>query len=206
MDDTAQMVFRKLWPTEAGQLERHLLRLRREDRLLRFGRPVGDESIRGYCAETDWMRTIVLGGFVGGQMRAAGEIKLLDGHWPPRAEIAITVEGPFQDKGVGTRVLRRLIVIARNRFVERIYMICMADNRRMQRIARKFGTILVFSDSQVEGQIVPPFPDAWSMFGEAAEDALAFAQSAANSFLGTALLRPVSGLGLSARAARTTEL
>ena len=178
MDEASQMVFRKLWPAEAGHLEDHLLRLGRDDRLLRFGRPVADETIRAYCAGTDWMRSIVLGGFVGGTMRAAGEIKLLDGRWPQRAEIAITVEAPFQDRGVGTRILRRLIVIARNRFVGRIYMICMADNRRMQRIARKFGTILVFSDSQVEGRIIPPFPDVWSLFGEAAEETLALAHGA----------------------------
>lgn len=205
--DESPMVFRKLWPGEAAVLAEHLLRLDRDDRLLRFGRPVGDAAIRAYCNDTEWLRSVVLGGFLGGTMRAAGEIKLLDGRWPPRAEIAVTVERPYQDRGVGTRVLRRLIVIARNRFVERIYMICMADNRKMQRVARKFGTILVFSDSQVEGRIIPPFPDAWSIFGEAAEDALALAQSAATSFLGVAREPRVAGTrpGIAALAVRTTK-
>lgn len=174
--------FRKLWPGEGDRLERHLLRLRSDDRLMRFGGPVSDEVIRRYCGQTEWLWSIVLGGFIDGTLRAAGELKLLDQQWPPSAEIAITVEGDYQDRGIGTEILSHLIVLARNRFVATVHMICLNENRRMQRVARKFGTTLVFADGQAEGRIVPAVPDFLSLFGEAAMETVALLRPGASTF------------------------
>ena len=53
----------------------------------------------------------------------------------------MTVEDRWQDQGLGTELLRRAIVHARNRGLKSLYMICLTDNRRMQAIAGLSGGI-----------------------------------------------------------------
>jgi hypothetical protein len=71
--------------------------------------------------------------------------------------------------------LRRAIVLARNRGLKSLYMICLTDNRRMQAIARKFEGELSFAGSQVEADIRVPFPTQMSLLDEVLGDGVAFA-------------------------------
>ena len=153
-------IFRKLWPGESNLLRDHLTRLDVEDRSFRFGHAVSDERIADYCASTDWLTTIVLSAWNAGTMRAAGELKILEGDWPPSAEPALSVERRFDGNGIGSELFRRLLVIARNRGIRRVYMLCLSENDRMLRIARKAVPDLRFSGDQVEAEIVlaPPTP------------------------------------------------
>jgi hypothetical protein len=41
-------------------------------------------------------------------------------------------------------LLERVLLAARNRQVERLHMLCLAENQRMQRLARKFNAALSF--------------------------------------------------------------
>jgi GNAT superfamily N-acetyltransferase len=92
-----------------------------------------------------------------------------------RAELAVTVEDAWQDHGIGTELLRRAIGHARNRGLKSLYMICLTDNRRMQAVARKFEGELSFEGSQVEADIVVPFPTQMSLLAEILGDSVAFA-------------------------------
>jgi GNAT superfamily N-acetyltransferase len=153
-------IFRKLWPGESSLLRDHLSRLDIEDRFFRFGHAVSDERIADYCASTDWLKTVVLSAWIGGTMRASGELKMLEGGWPPSAELALSVERRFDGHGIGSELFRRLLLIARNRGIRRIYMLCLSENDRMLHIARKAVPDLRISGDQVEAEIVlaPPTP------------------------------------------------
>jgi len=164
-NDSAQTVaprpiFRKLWPGESDLLRGHLTRLDPEERIFRFGHALSDERIADYCTSTDWLGTVVLSAWIAGTMRGAGELKALDGSWPPAAEVAFSVEGPFDSHGIGSELFRRLLVIARNRGIRRIYVLCLAGNDRMRRIVSKAAPALRFLGDQVEGEIAlaPPTP------------------------------------------------
>ncbi len=148
---------RRLGPGERDRLLDHLLRLDAEDRRLRFGGQVSDEHARAYCARLDLRRSVALGWFVAGELRAVGELKPIDD--AGTAELAVSVERPFQGRGIGTELCRRLIVRARNRLVAKVYMLCLPYNRRMQRIARGLGGALAFHPGEAEARLDLPWPD-----------------------------------------------
>ncbi len=166
-------VFRKLLPFEWPHLRDHLLRLSREDRMSRFTGYVADEVVAAHCARLDWRRTAVIGFFEAGVLRGAAELAWDDPRLGWRAELAVTVERPWQDQGTGTELARRAIVICRNRALRSIYMICLLDNRRMQHIARKFEGSLAFIDGQAEADIVVPYPSQATLFEEVVADGTA---------------------------------
>ncbi len=151
-------IVRRLGRGERGLLLDHLLRLDAGDRRLRFGGHASDERVRAYCAGLDWSRSVVLGHVVAGELRAAGELRLIDGARPRAAEIAVSVEAPFRGRGLGTELCRRLVVRARNRFVGKVHMLCLLDNRHVQRIARGLGGELTFHPGEVEAEIGLSWP------------------------------------------------
>jgi ribosomal protein S18 acetylase RimI-like enzyme len=152
--------FRRLATNEHEDLLRHFLRLGTEDRRLRFGGYVGEERLRAYCRRLDQHPgSLVLGCFIAGELRGVGELKPIEDIWPRAAELAVSVEEAFRGRGLGTELCRRLIVRARNRFIARLYMLCLPDNRPVQGMTRKLGGALSFYQSEIEARLEPPWPD-----------------------------------------------
>jgi len=165
---------RKLWPAEAHHLRDHLLRLDKESRRLRFAHGVSDAFIEDYAALMTDMESVVYGYFDSGECRAVAELRKLGDTWVPEAEAAFSVEGPLQDRGLGTELMGRVIRAARNRGVHRLYMSCLAENGKMQAIARKYDADLRFEYGEVIGEIVPSGSNSFSLFAEAVEDRMGF--------------------------------
>lgn len=159
-------VYRKLVPAEIGAFHNHLLRLSPQDRQCRFSGSVSDEAVAAHRAGIDWMRSVVIGCLVDGDLRGAAELRFDDPRVGWRCEIAVTVEQPWQDRGIGTELLRRSIVTCQNRSIRSLYMICLLDNRRMQRVARKFEGRLDFSGGDVAAQIALPFATQFTVAAE----------------------------------------
>jgi RimJ/RimL family protein N-acetyltransferase len=164
---------RRLTAADAGLLLDHFLRLDAEGRRLRFGGQAGEAHAFAYCARLDWRRSLVLGWFVAGELRAVGELKRIDDGAGVAAEIALSVEPPFRGRGVGTELCRRLLVRARNRLVARVHMLCLSDNRRVQRIARGLGGTLAFHPGEVEARLELPWPDPFTGLEEWLDEASA---------------------------------
>jgi RimJ/RimL family protein N-acetyltransferase len=165
---------RKLWFTETEKFRNHLLRLDADSRRLRFGMTVNDEFITTYAERTRDMQSVIYGFFVGRDMHAAAELRMIGDNWHGEAEAAFSVERAYQDSGVGTELLGKVIVAARNRGVERLYMNCLSENRKMQRIARKFEAELFFDHGDVVGQLKPSFPTPVSLWTEAIDNGSGF--------------------------------
>lgn len=166
--------YRRLSKTDDLAIVRHFLRLSPDDRHKRFFGPVKKEVIQKLCADRPWHESIVFGAFVKGTMRGVGELVW---HWPTGltgAEIALSVEARYQNAGIGSELLSRLLMTARNRYVGRVNMLCLADNIKMQRVAKKFEAELVFQQSETEGRIWPPMPSYISIIQEAFDDSAAF--------------------------------
>jgi GNAT superfamily N-acetyltransferase len=159
LDQMAGEVIRGLKRSDHDRLLRHFLGLGAEDRQRRFGGHTAAGSVRAYCARLDPHRSVILGGFIAGELRGVGELKLIGGSRPRMAELAVSVEAPYRGRGLGTELCRRLAVRARNRFVAEAHMLCLLDNQGVQRIARKLGGALTFHQGAVEAQIELPWPD-----------------------------------------------
>jgi GNAT superfamily N-acetyltransferase len=165
---------RKLWPTETGKFRDHLLRLDKETRRLRFAHAVSDAFIEDYAGRMTEFGSLVYGHIVDAKVRGAAELRRLGDVWGQEAEAAFSVERAYQDQGVGTELMGRVVRTARNRGIRRLYMSCLAENSKMQAIARKYEADLRFEYGEVIGEIMPETPNYFSILAEAAEDRVGF--------------------------------
>src|SRR5208283_4564264 len=124
-------VIRKLWIGETAKYRDHILRLDPESRRNRFAGGVSDDFIRQYVDLTSGLDAIVHGFFVGDEMRGAAELRPLGVRFAHQAEAAISVEKSWQSHGVGSALLSRTLLAARNRGFRLLHMACLADNERM---------------------------------------------------------------------------
>jgi GNAT superfamily N-acetyltransferase len=165
---------RKIWPTETDKFRDHLLRLDKGSRRMRFAHGVSDSFIEDYASRMGDMGSIVYGFFVGGEVHAVAELRKLSDVWGQEAEAAFSVEATHQDQGIGSELMGRVIRAARNRGVQRLYMSCLAENSKMQTIARKHEADLKFEYGEVIGEIVPSEPNYFSIMAEAMEDRVSY--------------------------------
>jgi GNAT superfamily N-acetyltransferase len=168
-------VIRKLWISETDLYRDHLLRLDGESRRNRFGGGVSDEFIRGYVDLSVGLDAVIHGFFVDGSLRGAGELRALGTTLAGEAEAAFSIEKPWQSHGVGTALLERTLLAARNRGFRHLHMACLAENRRMQQLARKFDAELTFDFGSVVGEVQAAQPTPLSLMREMVADGHGFA-------------------------------
>jgi GNAT superfamily N-acetyltransferase len=181
-------VIRKLWISEPDLYRDHLLRLDGESRRNRFGGGVSDEFIRSYVGLSIGLDAVIHGFFVDGAMRGAGELRPLGTGFAGEAEAAFSIEKPWQSHGVGTALLERTLLAARNRGFKLLHMACLAENRRMQQLARKFDAELTFDFGSVVGEVEAPQPTPLSLMRELVADGHGFATAMLD--VQSRLLRP----------------
>src|SRR5580658_291170 len=168
-------MIRKLWIGETAKYREHVLRLDPESRRNRFAGGVSDEFIRHYVDLTSGLDAVVHGFFVGDTIRGAAELRPLGLGFARQAEAAISVEKPWQSHGVGSALLRRTLLAARNRGYRVLHMACLANNHRMQQLARKFAAELTFDFGGVVGEVESSRPTPLSVMREIMSDGHGFA-------------------------------
>ncbi|MGA8614507.1 MAG: GNAT family N-acetyltransferase [Xanthobacteraceae bacterium] len=168
-------VIRKLWIGEIDKYREHMLRLDPHSRRSRFGGGMSDESVNKYVDLSATLDAIVHGCFVDGVLRAAAELRPLGLGFPHQAEAALSVEKPWQSNGVGSALLRRTLLTARNRGFRLLHMACLAENERMQQLARKFDAELSFDFGSVVGEVEASRATPLSLMRELLTDSHGFA-------------------------------
>jgi len=168
-------VIRKLWIGEADAYRDHLLRLDPGSRRSRFAGAVSDEFVRDYAELSFGIDALVHGFFVDGTLRGAAELRPIGAPLRREAEAAFSIEKPWQSHGVGSVLLERTLLAARNRGIKFLHMACLADNKRMQQLARKYDAELTFDFSSVVGEVATPRPTPLSLMREILADGHGFA-------------------------------
>src|SRR5688572_29386204 len=161
---------RKLWISEADLLRDHLLRLDPESRRSRFGSSATTYFIEQYTSRALTAESIVHGYFEAGVLRAAAELRAFGKPFPVDAEAALSVERPWQNRGVGSALLDRAILAAQNRGIRTIQLNCLVDNVRMQAVAKKHEALLRIRSDGVVGEVVKPLPTPLSVMRELIAD------------------------------------
>jgi GNAT superfamily N-acetyltransferase len=182
-------LIRKLWIGEAEDYRDHLLRLDAESRRNRFAGSVSDEFVRGYADLSFGIDAVIHGFFVEGTLRGAAELRPIGTPVAREAEAAFSIEKPWQSHGVGSMLLERTLLAARNRGLKFLHLACLADNKRMQQLARKFDAELSFDFSSVVGEVAAPRPTPLSLMREILADGHGFATAMFD--VQTRMLRPV---------------
>jgi GNAT superfamily N-acetyltransferase len=171
----ANGVIRKLWSADASAYREHLLRLDQVSRRNRFGGIVSDEFIARYVGVSFTLEGVIHGFFVADVLRGAAELRPLGTTLANEAEAAFSIEQPWQSHGVGTALLSRTLLSARNRGFKLLHMACLADNRRMQQLALKFDAELTFDFGSVVGEVEAAHPTPLSVMREFVVDSTGFA-------------------------------
>ena len=179
---------RKLWIGETAKYRDHMLRLDPGSRNSRFAGGVSDEFICKYVELSNTLDAVVYGFFLDGVMHGAAELRPLGGNLPRQAEAAISVEKRWQSHGVGSALLRHILLAARNRGIRLLHMACLAENQRMQQLARKFDAELSFDFGNVIGEVESSRPTPLSLMREMMADSHGFATAMLD--LQTRIFRP----------------
>lgn len=169
---------RKIWMGDLAALRSHLKRLDPEARRLRFGGVTTDDFIDAYVDTAFRLDATIFATFIDGKIRASAELRSIFGGLSPDAEAAFAVEAQWQDKGLGSELMERILTAAQNRGVARLHMICLRENARMRHIAGKFGARLAFAEGEVAGEMTPPGPTPLSLLDEFVQDARGFVTAA----------------------------
>ncbi|SDU46997.1 GNAT family N-acetyltransferase [Stappia sp. ES.058] len=160
--------YRKLTFADQARFRDHLLRLDPCARRARFAMPASDAFLRCY-SETSFSLDAVLHGYVvDGHLRAVAELRPCGD--VRTAEAAFSVEETCRLSGVGTRLMELTLIAARNRGCHHIYMNCLATNRAMQQLARKFTKDLTFEMGDIVGRIDPRSASPFSHIREQTSD------------------------------------
>jgi len=165
---------RKLWPMEADKFRDHLLRLDANSRRMRFAHAVSDSFIVDYAKRMSENGSIVYAYMDGDRVGAVAELRKIGDTWGHQAEAAFSVEDEYRQKGIATELLGRVIRSARNRGVSNLIMSCLADNAKMQAVARHHDATLHFEQGEVIGEISPDGANPMSIFAEAVEDRMGY--------------------------------
>ncbi|MHC5655195.1 GNAT family N-acetyltransferase [Stappia sp.] len=160
--------FRKLSYADQPQFRDHLLRLDPDARRARFAMIASDPFLRCYAETSFTLGTVIHGYFLQGTLRAVAELRSIgEGE---AAEAAFSVERGFQQSGVGTRLMELTLIAARNRGCSHILMNCLATNRAMQQLARKFSNDLTFEMGDVVCHIAQHSASPFSLLREQIAD------------------------------------
>ncbi|MCB9946538.1 MAG: GNAT family N-acetyltransferase [Rhodospirillaceae bacterium] len=168
------VIFRKLLPDEFGGYQDHLVRLSGRDRVSRFHAGTADESIERHCQRLRWPETRLIGCFIDGVLRGAVELQSFQRPGAAiGAELAVSVEDAYQGHGIGTELVRRALLVARNRWIRGVGMLSLANNFRMREIGRRYGGRSNLDDGSIETVYRLSRPDARSFAEEMADDGVA---------------------------------
>jgi GNAT superfamily N-acetyltransferase len=169
---TIDGVVRKLWKTDATDYAAHLLRLDPVSRRNRFGGAVADSFVRYHADSAFDPGSVICGFFADSVLRGAAELRPFG---VAQAEAAFSIEKPWQSHGVGTELLERVLLAARNRGVKQLHITCLAENQRMQQLARKFDAEMKRDLDSVIGEVEAPYPTPLSMLREMIADGTSLA-------------------------------
>lgn len=166
---------RRLLPFDNAALRGHLKRLDDESRQLRFGAMVSNSFLDSYADSMYRFDTIIFGYFYEGELRAIGELRPISFDEGGRAEIAFSVEKDWQHKGIGSLLMQRVVMTARNRGFAHVSVFCLPGNDPMRHLAEKFGAHMHMEQGELLGDIQPLPPTPFSYLDEsllAAQDAV----------------------------------
>lgn len=169
-------VVRRLWPADMSAFRAHLLRLDTQSRFDRFAMSVNDDFLIRYAERCFGIDDVIYGYYVDGEMRGAGELRSVGNNiLGGSVEAAFSVEKPWRRRGVGSELMGCIVRAARNRRADTLYMSCLAHNKAMQGLAKKFSADLKFETDDVTGRLVARTPSPAAVWREMVEDAASFA-------------------------------
>jgi GNAT superfamily N-acetyltransferase len=160
----------RLGDSARAALVAHFLALSAEDRRLRFGSSISPDGIAGYVDRIDFDRDAVFA-VHDDDLTLVGVAHVAFEH--SIAELGLSVLPGHRGQGVGGALFERAAVHARNRFIPRLFMHCLAENAPIMRMARRFGMDIVTDIGDADAHLELPPASAASITAELVTDRFA---------------------------------
>ncbi|MBL8573320.1 MAG: GNAT family N-acetyltransferase [Hyphomicrobiaceae bacterium] len=142
---------------------------------MRFAMDVSDSFIENYVSTCFSLDSVIHGYFEDDCLRGVSELRSVGDFSRGDAEAAFSIEPDWRGRSIGTELMRHTLRSARNRRVRRLYMNCLATNKVMQRLARRFKAELEFDAGDVVARVVPDRATPLTLFKEAWADGFGLA-------------------------------
>lgn len=146
-----------------SQILAHLLRLPLEDRRLRFGVAIPEETVARYVEGLDFSRDAIFG------VREDSQTLIGFTHVASlehAVELGLSVDVEHRGRGIARALFRRAKLHARNRGYRHLYMHCLAENAAMLHLAREAGMRIVIDGSDRDAALSLPPATALSVGAE----------------------------------------
>ena len=157
---------------QRAPLEAHFLSLGSDDRRLRFGSTLADESVREYVARIDFDRDEIFA-VTGDDLSHLGVVHIAFSEGA--AELGMSVLPHVRGQGIGNALFERAVMHLRNRDVGSVFVHCLAENQAMMHLARKHDMRIVYSGGESEARLALDPPTAESFVTEWLRDQRAHA-------------------------------
>ena len=164
---------RELHAGHREEILQHFLRLDDEDRRLRFGTQTPDEVIRRYVEGLDFNKDAIFGIF-DLNLKLIGMAHLA--YLPQTkgkarsAEFGVSVLPEGRAQGLGTALLQRSAVHARNTRIEVLYVHCLSNNKAMMHLAQKAGMTVEYAHGDADAYLKLPPASPTTIVQEAANE------------------------------------
>jgi GNAT superfamily N-acetyltransferase len=156
---------RQLIDSDRWRLRPHFKALAPEDRHLRFGATLNDSAVDRYVDLIDFDTDAVLG------VADRHENLLAVAHVAPvgeGAELGLSVHEAARGRGLGGALFEQAVSWARNRYLQRIYMHCLRENRAILHLARRHGMTISMDGTDSTAVLLLPAPDIETWVSEQA--------------------------------------
>jgi RimJ/RimL family protein N-acetyltransferase len=159
-----------LSPSAREKLRTHFFALPAEDRRMRFGGTMSDAAVDAYVERLNFERDFLFGIFGDRlQLVGVGHLAMAD----KVAEFGVSVVPGHRRHGIGSALVSRAAVHARNHAVPLLFMHCLSDNHQIIRIAGRLGMQIVRDGSESEAHLPLPRATFASVAGELMEEGIA---------------------------------
>ena len=143
------MIIRPLTVFEREAVRQFYLSLTPDDRRKRFCSMLSDETIAGYVSRLNFAKDTILGAF-DEQAQLIGVAELISG--AAAGEMAFSVRPDRREQKIGTRLMQRLLRRARMCGIGRVFVLFLADNAPMRRMASRAGMTISSVDGEAQAE------------------------------------------------------
>lgn len=147
----------------------HFLRLDKNTRHSRFCSNMSDDNLYNYVQKIDFSNSGIFGIFNEKlDIIGLGECVMFDKS--EAAEVAFSVEFEYQGKGLGNKLMKRVVQFANINNLKELTMYFLRSNSATHHLAKKYNFKAEYSTSEVYGKVkihdVPPIVDTINEFGD----------------------------------------
>lgn len=167
MSATLPAIAIRLHANDRDRLQVHFLQLSPDDRRLRFGATLSNQSLIDYVQRIDFDSDGIFA-VTDDDLRLIGVVHIAQ--VDSGAELGLSVLNGVRGMGIGNALFARATMHLRNRAVREVIIHCLSENAAMMHLAHKHGMQLFRDGSDSEARLILPLATSETIMLEWLQD------------------------------------